>query len=162
MEVIALKIPAGMYVGNADHHIKTGEDTIYYVVADSLAAAQDVLTSFLGAHASESFSFTTKQVNLSEALKNSFEQSQKDREVGYATAEEKHIRRLLDRISLDLGSIVIDRMFFVISNEGKQLIGVRIEAHEGDRRRVVYLEDQRDALTNLKPEAIIHALEEKF
>jgi hypothetical protein len=161
MEVVSLRIPAGMYVGNSTDHRRLDEDTITYVAADSLAAAQTVVAEFYGEMSSSSFTFS-QPVVLSAALERSHQKAQEQKAQGYTTPEENHIRLLLRKAAWDLGSIVIDRAFFVMSNEGKRLMGARIEAHEGERRRVAYIEELGTPFESINPEHIIHALEEKF
>jgi len=162
MQIFHLNIPAGIHVGTASEHTKIEENSIYYVAASGLKRAQDALVDHIGPQGCRSFSFATETLDLAAILAEQAEKQAEHRKEGYVTDEEKQISRLLRKASRDLGSIAIDGAIFVISNEGKQLIGARIEAHEGSRHRVIYLQDERDALANLKSEAIVKAVEPKF
>lgn len=162
MQIFHMNIPAGIYVGTANEHTRIEEDSIYYVVASGLKRAQDALIDHIGPQGCRSFSFATETFDVAAIFTEQAAKQAEHRENGYVTDEEKQISRLLRKTARDLGSIAIDGAIFVISNEGKQVINARIEAREATRERVIFLQDERSPLANLKSEAVVRAIEAKF
>lgn len=162
MDTFHLGVPAGTFLGDAADFDRVEESVIYYIAARNLEAAQEVAVQFIGEYGSTSVSFQIDVVDVAKAIARNEEKYAGHKQRGVYSDEEKHLLKLFKAASFDLGSISIDRMVVVVSQEGKQLVGARIEASEGDRRRVIYLDDQRDAFANLKAGTIIQAVEAKF
>ncbi|QNG62632.1 hypothetical protein B1VFA_142 [Rhizobium phage B1VFA] len=159
MEIFSLQIPADVYLGSPESYVRYDQEITNYIAADSLAAAQQIVSEFHGEMMSLSFGFD-RAISLSQKLEETYQKKQETQ--AYQTPEEKHIEYLLQKASWDLGSIVIDRAFFLVSNKDRLLKGARIEAHDGDRRRVVYIEELNVRLDTILPHQIIQPLEAKF
>jgi len=162
METFRINVPANFYVGKPDNYTRIGLDTIYYVAADTLVDAQDLAVNFIGEFGSSSFGFDVQRFSISEIIEQTFTREADQRGRGYYSTEEAHLRSLIKRTAFDLGSISIDRMILVLANNDKRFIGARIEASEGDRRRVVYLNDAEGAFVDYSADAIVRAVEAKF
>ncbi len=160
METFYFSVPAGTHVGNDKDYFTVGADVTYYIAAANLEAAQEVAATFAGEMVSLSTTFQFDVSYVDKVLARNAEKDAPAKERGAYSAPEQLMRKLIKKAARDLGSISIDRAVFLVTPDG-ELKGARIEASEQERRRVIYL-DERGPFSDLAPEAIIRAVEEKF
>lgn len=163
MQYFHVKIYQGSWVGDKHYPVFVEKDTVYGVLAADQPAAMKVFSGVVSEYASQDRSFEGGSVDFNAVMKKNFAQSESDRKRGIMSDIERHLRRLVDKASNDLGSIVIDSAFVAITDDNNRLLFARFEAREGERRRVVYLDDpQSGILQGLVPSVLVDAIQAKF
>jgi hypothetical protein len=157
MEIANLVIANDTYVGSPDLYRKIQLPTKYLFAASDMNTINECALSHLGKMASTNFSFLGETWEIENLLAHN-----KERAKGILLPEETQWLRLLERVKRDLGSINIDSAIAEVSQEGKVLMLIRIEASEGNRRRVVKLGEQSGPIDTVAPHILIDAIEAKF
>lgn len=157
MEYGSLRLTAGMHVGDEDNSKVVKEDAIFIFAGSSMNAIQDHATKRFGEYGSSDSSFMHEKYKVSDAILKRRENNR-----GQLDENERDLKRLIEAVQEDLGSIAITSAFCVLSTNGKQVIELRIEASEGQKRRIIKLYDQKDVISSLKIDALVQMIEAKF
>lgn len=133
MEVFWFEIPAELFVGDVNDHVWLAGPHQYVMIANDLEHAKSVARSYLGPWISLKQSFDANSKSVEDFF--AYEHEKSRLELDSAAIVKRFITRLVD----DLGSIdLVSAIFRISVADGSIVTEFRLEASEGERRRVIY------------------------